>query len=262
MLITSPYYIVRKANKNTAYDGIEIDFLAIFKKWEKNELLKQDLERKVKEKLYELYAASSYNNKEVLNLKRKIDKISDHNIQQFINIDPSDSEYISWLKKLITVKSNNNFSELVEKNFEEHLEKNRCATLVSIETDPNFNNGILLSNGDILRNANKYVTKNNSKKSRMTQQSIKNYYNRMNWKPSPFSSFNHIEIHSKSKMKSSSGENVIYTEFNETFYKMIELQLINYEELDDFKFVTLNTSLKKEDAKYTYINISMEPEYM
>ncbi|REI33273.1 hypothetical protein [Staphylococcus felis] len=263
MLITSPYYIVRKANKNTAYNGIEMDFLALLKKSKKNELLKQDLERKVKEKLYELYAASSYNNKESLNLKRKIDKISDHNIQQFINIDPNDLEYISWLKKLITVKSNSNFAELVEKNFEEHLEKNRWATLESIESDKNFKNGILLSNGDILRNVNKYVTKNNSKKSRMTQQSIKNYYNRMNWKPSPFSSFNHIEIHSKSKITPpSSGKNVIYTEFNETFYKMIELQLIKYKELDDFKFVTLNTSLKKKDSKYTYINISMEPEYM
>ncbi|MGX0083945.1 hypothetical protein V6C56_11770 (plasmid) [Staphylococcus capitis subsp. urealyticus] len=262
MLITSPYYIVRKANKNTEYDSIEMNFTSILKKYEKNRKIKEKLEKKVNEKLYELYAESSYNKKEILKIKRKLDKISTHNIQQFININPNDLDYINSLKQLVNAKVNSNFTDLLENKLDEHLEENRHATLSSLETDPNFKNGVLLSNGDILRNVNKYVTKNNSKKSRMTQQSIKNYYNRMNWKPSPFSSFNYIEIHSKSKSKSNKEENVLYTEFNETFYKMIEMQLIKHDELDDFKFVTLNTSLKKEKEKYTYINISMKAEYM
>ncbi|MBY7665198.1 lantibiotic dehydratase [Staphylococcus agnetis] len=262
MLITSPYYIIRKANNNTEYDDIEIDFASILKKYEKNRLIKEKLEKKATQKLYELYTESLYSKKEILKMKRKIHKISTENIQQFININPDDLEYINLLKELLNAKLNSNFDKLLENKLDEHMEENRYATLSSLETDQNFKNGILLSNGDILRNVNKYVTKNNSKKSRMTQQSIKNYYNRMNWKPSPFSSFNYIEIHAAEKSKYNKRKNLLYTEFNETFYKMIELQLIKHNELDDFKFVTLNTSLKKENKKYTYINISMEPEYM
>ncbi|UCJ76616.1 hypothetical protein KU497_14725 (plasmid) [Staphylococcus aureus] len=159
MLITSPYYIVRKANKNTEYDSIEMNFTSILKKYEKNRKIKEKLEKKVNEKLYELYAESSYNKKEILKIKRKLDKISTHNIQQFININPNDLDYINSLKQLVNAKVNSNFTDLLENKLDEHLEENRHATLSSLETDPNFKNGVLLSNGDILRNVNKYVTK-------------------------------------------------------------------------------------------------------
>nr|WP_172686360.1 hypothetical protein [Macrococcus caseolyticus] len=233
---------------------------------EKKKLSMENAKERTKQFLYTAVnqEKNEANRKYIIDLKRNIDKISYEKLDKYkqININhPNYQQYIEDLHDILEYR-NFDFSKEYKIILDKHLQDNREAVLQSFECEY-FKNGVAMSNRNILKNYYKYVVNNNNKKSRMTQQSIKNYYNRMNLKPSPFSTFTTIEINIEDYIVSDNKHSYeVYSEYNETYYKIIELSLLELDALDNIKKIKLNSSISKTKDNYHYINVEMTPKYM
>lgn len=150
--------------------------------------------------------------------------------------------------------------------FIENQNKSEEAIRYSLRHDKNYFNGLAMSvyNDELYKNIVELKSNHDiklNKKTRNTLYSLRNYFNRMTKKPSPFSTFVSTEI---SFIDNSCGRNKVESEqfhpkvyLNELVLKSLENLLLNDNVFMDYFYIKVNPTLQVKENYYEFLSVDV-----